>query len=239
MKLTEVFAQLSYGELSSLKLGSSAPGTVDPSNYAKILSHVNLGLTELHKRFLLKVGTLTLNMVDGQSLYPLKSLYQIGNREGARFTQYIQASPVFADDLIKVEQVFTELNLELGLNDASNWRSVSTPSYNVLQVSPDVVKELKLQTLRVVYRANHPLIVKEDGYFDLDSVEVDLPYTHLSALLLFIASRLHNPVGFNTVMHEGNNYASKFEHECALLNEQNLRVDVVAHNTKASQKGFG
>ncbi len=238
MQLSEIFSQLSYGEMSNLKLGSGAPGTFSPEDYSRMIGHINLGLVELHKRFLLRIGTVGITVQDGQSLYPLKSLYQVGNPAGKRFVQYIDASPVFNDDLIKVEQVFTDRNFELGLNDATNWRSVSTPSYNVLQVNPEVVRELKITNLRVVYRATLPQIVKEEGFFDLDSVDVDLPYTHLQALLYFIASRVHNPIGFNTVVHEGNNYASKFEHECGLLDANNLRVDVVAHNDKASQKGF-
>ena len=74
-----------------------------------------------------------------------------------------------------------------------------------------------------MYRASHPKIVKGITLFDPSRVQVNLPETHLNALLLFVASRAHNPVGMTGEFNSGNNYAVKYEAECDQLNTAGLR----------------
>lgn len=62
-------------------------------------------------------------------------------------------------------------------------------------------------------RANHPKIVKGIKQFDSMKVQVQLPETHLSALLLFVASRAYTPVGMTSEFNPGNNYAVRYEAE--------------------------
>ena len=52
MTLSDVFDQLAYGEFSKIFLGES--GAIPQSNWNRIITHINLGLTELYKRFDLK-----------------------------------------------------------------------------------------------------------------------------------------------------------------------------------------
>ena len=54
MKLREIFEHLAYSELSQLNVGDTSLGLINESNYDKVLSAVNLGLTALHTRFCLK-----------------------------------------------------------------------------------------------------------------------------------------------------------------------------------------
>ena len=51
MKLKEVFDQLTYGELSQLSIGGQAQGEITEENYARVVAHVNLGLSAIYKRF--------------------------------------------------------------------------------------------------------------------------------------------------------------------------------------------
>lgn len=238
MKLTEIFNMLSYGELSNLKIAGE-DGVVPKEKYAKIITSVNLGLTALHNRFLLQVGTLYVDLIEGQQQYILKRLYQVGNPEGLRFVQYIRESdPTFADDIIRIEQVFDQNGRELGLNDPVNLYAVSTPNMSTLRVPLGLVKEEKVTSLTVLYRADHKRIVWEDKTFDPDDEEVELPYSHLQALVYYVASRIHNPTGFTDTNHEGNNYAAKYERECGNLEAQNLRVDTSETNTKTMRGGW-
>lgn len=240
MKLSEIFEHLQFGELSNLGLVNKETGIIPEALYPKVLSSVNLGLLELHKRFVLKKGIFRIQLQGGQTMYPLKSMYQVGNKAPAGTVQFILNDGVkFGDDLLKVEKVTTDKGCELGLNDTTHALSVSTPQDNLLYVSGFLQRKLAPEILTVEYRKGiSPLKICENS-FDQLCVNVELPDTHLMALLYFVASRVHNPIGFSeATMHEGNNYAAKFEQECLSLDFQNLRVDDVAVNHRAVRNGW-
>ena len=214
MKLKDVFEQLSYGELAQLSLGGEQ-GVIDESNYQRVMASINLGLTDLHSRFLLKEGRTTVTLQTGQISYVL--------------TQ---------EDLLRIERVYdgegTELSLNAGGNtQAAEYRGCTTPNHKTLVVPPAVTGPVT-----VVYRANHPLLVKELGYYDANAVEVELPQSHLNALLLFVASRIMNPIGLNQQFHDGNNYWAKYEAACQLLLDQNFRVDQSEENLRLVRNGW-
>ena len=56
MLLSDIFEQLTMGEVSQLSLGGTNEGGVLPQDYPKIVPHINLALTEIYKRFNLKTG---------------------------------------------------------------------------------------------------------------------------------------------------------------------------------------
>lgn len=242
MKLQEIFDQLTYGELSQISIGGGEMGVIDPSNYARIVAHINLGLTALHKRFLLKKREFILQLQTGQTDYPLISSFAVNarkSRETIRFILDSVTSP-FTDDILKVEEVWTEDDYELSLNDAADPYSVTTPKYNMLRVPLDIVNQsmdisdsLKTTNLEVVYRANHSLVSPNNP-----NVEIDLPYSHLEPLLLFIASRVHTPIGMVNEFNAGNNYAKKYEMACQALEIQNLQVDQGAQSNRLDQNGW-
>lgn len=240
MKLSEVFEHLQFGELSNLGIVDKETGLIPEKLYPKVLSSVNLGLAELHKRFVLKKGFLHIELQADQTMYPLRSIYQMGNKAPVGTVQFIQNEGVkFKDDLLKVEKVVTEKGVALGLNDSTTTRSVSTPQYDMLYVSGLLQRTLKPSVLTIEYRKGVPPLKICESSFDQLCVAVDLPDTHLMALLYFVASRLHNPIGFTDVTaHEGNNYWSKFESECLNLDFQNLRVDEVVQNERAQRNGW-
>lgn len=246
MKLAEVFAQLTYGELSQLNLGGAEAGAIDVSNYPNLLAHVNLGLTQLYKRFPLKESRLTVELINDRVGYPLASGYAVSNVAVNGLPRYIlDTDEPFQDDLLKIENVFTDLGVELALNDASNQYSIMTPTLNTIRVplalvdsSLDWPEELDTLTLEVVYRANHPILVMDPATFDPALVEIELPYSHLEPLLFYIASRLHNPIGMTNEFHAGNSWAAKYEQSCMLLEVKNLNVDQGSQNTRIQRNGW-
>ena len=222
MKLIEIFNHLTYGELSQLNIGGSDVGEISEANYPRVVSHVNLGLTALYKRFPLKQNRVTIELVNGIFTYTLT-----------------------AGDIHKVEAVYTEGGWELGLNDEADIHAISTPSATVLRVPPVIVlKALDLDpklitsTLEVVYRANHPVINPELGTFDPYTYDIELPYSHLEPLLYYVASRVNNPIGMVNEFNAGNNYAAKYEQACQLLEVKNLNVDQGSQTDKLHKKGF-
>lgn len=236
MRLQEVFEQLSDGEFSQLSVGGEAAGVINESNQAKVVNHVNLGLTALYARFNLKENQLVLAMQSDREVYRLNSSFAVNARRSQELVRYIldTVDEPFTDDIIKVESVLDEEGEPLGLNDDSDELSLTTPTALTLRVPAD----LKTQELKVMYRAKHPKIVVGLGYFDPARVEVALPETHLTALLYFVASRVHNPVGMVNEFNAGNNYLSKYEMECQALEGKGLQVDVGQTNTRLRRNGW-
>lgn len=250
MKLLDIFNQLSHGEFSQMNLSGGLdenPGEIKPAYYNTVLSHVNLGLTALHKRFNLKEGRVLLELQPGMFSYSFRSAYAKSNTFSLEPVKYIDDTKwePFRDNLLKIERVYTESNYELGLNDLSDRYSLFTSSDTVLRV-PDLIvnkdmslhKSLITDTLTVVYRANHFIVNEDNGGDDPEDMEIDLPYTHLEALLYFIASRVHNPMGMQNEFHSGNSYAAKYEQECMRLEEHNLRIDQGSQNTRFYDRGW-
>lgn len=246
MKLSEVFEQLSYGELSNLSIGGAQAGVIDESNYPQLISHINLGLLALYKRFPLKENKLTVKLQAGKITYSLNSEYAVNNRRSRQATRHLidTVDAPFEDDIFKVERVYTDLGYEMSLNDSLDEYSLATPSATLLQVPWDVAAqlqeipdELKTENLTVHYRAMHPVIPKTLGggapRFDLE-----LPFSHLEPLLLFVASRVNNPIGLGNEFNAGNTYAAKYEKSCQALEVANLRVDQGSQSRRLVSNGW-
>jgi hypothetical protein len=247
MKIKEVFDQLTHGELSQLGIGGAANGGIATENYSKVISHINLGLTALYKRFPLKEGRVEIELQAGRTTYPVTADYAANNRRSRQPVKYIKDSLAepFINDILKIERVYTSVGHEMGLNDESDVYSVFTPSATVLRVpavvvagSVDLPDELKTETLEVVYRANHPVIVFDPDGFEPEEVEIELPYSHLEPLLLFVASRVHTPTGMTNEANLGNTYFAKYEASCQQLETTNLRVDQGSQNTRLARNGW-
>jgi hypothetical protein len=247
MKLSEIFAQLTYGELSQLSLGGAEQGVISEANHNQVLAHVNLGLIALYKRFYIKEGRLKIALQAGRVSYPLKSAYAVSNRRSQEAVRFLldSTSEPFLDDIHKVEAVHTDTGKEFGLNDTADEYSLFTPTAHILRVSLDVANQgrdlpdkFKTANLEVVYRANHPVIVKGIGLFDPARIEVELPYSHLEPLLLFVASRVHNPIGMGAEFNAGNNYNARYEAACQQLEVMNLRVDQVSQGNRIKDGGW-
>ena len=239
MKLSEIFNQLAYGELSQTGMVDSTTGLMITTKYGQLVSHVNLGLTALHKRFPLKEGRLTLALQAGRLTYPLNTSDDVIIIEGG------EGDEEFNDDILKIERVYSSSGTELGLNNEANPLSCFTPKATVLRVpalivdkSLDLPSELQTDTLTVVYRANHAILAAP-ATLNPARVEVDLPYSHLEPLLLYVASRIMTPMGAGQFEGQGgNNYYAKYEASCAHLESTNLRVDQDSQNSRMERNGW-
>ena len=222
MKLSEVFQQLAYGELSQIALGTITDEELAEESYAPLLAHVNLGLSALYKRFNLKEGRITFPLSQAGNVYKLG-----------------------VTDLNKIERVETLEGTELSLNDGNDPLSCYTPQMNTLRVpqkivskSPDLPEKYITGELLVIYRANHPKVVATGGFLIPKSVELELPYSHLEALLYFVASRVHNPIGMVNEFNAGNNWAAKYEMECQRLESLDLEIDDTTTNARLNKNGW-
>lgn len=247
MNLQEVFDQLTHGELSQLSIGGNEAGLINPANYNRLVPHVNLGLTQLYKRFPLKEGRLTLELQSNRTVYPIHSKYAVSSRSSREPVRYIKdslAAP-FKDDIYKIEKVVASSGYEFSLNDESDEYGMFTPSATVLRVPLDVAEqsmdlpdEIKTTLVEVVYRANHPLIIADGADLEPELIELELPYSHLEPLLLFIASRVHTPTGMTNEANLGNTYSAKYEAACQLLEFKGLQVDQGSQNSRLERNGW-
>ena len=246
MKLKEIFDQLTYGELSQLSIGGGELGAIQAKDYDRILAHINLGLTALHKRFNLKESSVLLELQPGRTLYPIKSAFAVTakSREPIRFLKDTVDAP-FKDDVHKMERIYTDKGVELSLNDQDDQYSLSTPQVTMLRVPAGFItnpvnfpENLMTKTLEIYFRANHPQIVSDDGDLDPEIIDVDLPYAYLEPLLLYVASRVHTPTGLTNELNMGNNYYAKYEAACQDLENYDLDVDQVSQPDRLHSKGF-
>lgn len=238
MKLSDVFSQLTYGELSQLNLGGAESTGISSANYPVVLSHVNLGLTALYSRFALKEGRLTFALEAGRVSYPLDT------NEDVTFVDELGTAE-FADDIHKIEGVFTDGGVELALNDKTDVYSCFTSNAITLRVPKDIVnkavglpEELLTDNLLVTYRANHPSIPYRGVAFNPSKVYLELPNSHLEALLYFVASRVNNPIGMTNEFHAGNSYAAKYEKACQLLELKDMQIDQGSQSNRLVANGW-
>lgn len=234
MKLQEVFDQLSVGELSNISIGGAEQGIIDENNYSRIIPHINLALTALYKRFLLKEARIRVKLTKGMYTYLLHSDYAESNQKSIKPNKYILDSTAFPfkDDILKIERVNGEVGEPFGLNDGSDKFSLATPSINTIWTPTgitdgdiDLPDRFRTSYLDVIYRCNHPKIVEGNGYFDPERIEIELPHSHLMALLFYIASRVNNPLGMTNEFHVGNSYYAKYEAECQRIELDNIRIE--------------
>lgn len=247
MKLKEVFDQLTYGELSQLAIGGRDAGAIAPQNYNRLVAHINLGLTALYKRFQLKEGNITVELQSNRLVYPLHSKYAVSSRSSRESVRYIKDSTAapFKDDLLKIKRVVGTTGVEFPLNDLGDPYTMLTPTSTTLTVpqaiaapTAELEEQLRTATLKIAYQANHPMIVTDDGDLDLELVEIELPYTHLEPLLLFVASRVHTPAGMTNEANMGNTYYQRYELACQEIETKNLTVDQGSQEDRASRNGW-
>ena len=79
MKLSEIFAYLTEGELSQLSIGGGEAGQIRPEDYRRVMRSINLGLNNLFTRFFLKEGKLTLLLDPDITRYTLNSVHAVSN----------------------------------------------------------------------------------------------------------------------------------------------------------------
>lgn len=247
MKLAEIFSTLTHGELSNVHMGGIKEGEIQEEYHKRIVTHINLGLTALFTRFTLREGRVKVELQDGRMLYPIKSQFAVNNVRSKEPVRFIidEADAPFVDDIIKIEQVYGDIGQRFALNDHNNLWSVFTPSALMMRIpaelaidSADLPEELQTTSLELVYRANHPLLDVDASNFDVDQLDVELPYTHLQALCFFVASRVYNPVGMGQEFNGGNTYFAKYENECRLLEQQGMQVNQTGMNTRFQRNGF-
>ena len=212
--LQNLFTLLATGDLSHTKLGDS--GTIQEEDWQTIVTQVNLGLTELHTRFVLKKYELQLQQHSDVTHYFLTSEHigEADNLDDFSYILFNEDIPL-EDNILKILFIFDSLGNELLINDRTQDNPIICSTPTLLQMDPFDPPEL----LNIVYQANHPKIVITDK-FDPAKVGLDIPDWLLPALCYYIASGVYR--GINSSVTEGTvnpavTYAQQYELACQKL----------------------
>lgn len=249
MKLSQVFDQLTSGEMSQLFLGGRETGGVTEENYRQVGNHVLIGLTALYKRFNLKQGQLEIKLEPGKYVYSLLQNYAVNDKYSKipLVDRHIIDSPsnLFRGDVIKVAKVDTADGCTLALGQEWDKYSIMMLQMDSIRVpkaivdhSSDLPDYLKTDTLTVTYQANHPNFVPLVGFYDPELTQIELPDSHLQALLYYVASRVHNPIGMGAEFNAGNNWFSRYELECKALENSGNYVDNASQHNRVRRGGW-
>lgn len=203
-------------------------------NVQKILTHVNLGLKELYKRFFLQSKQLTFQQYEHIETYTLDRRFAMTNIDSDEPIRYITDSvwEPFCDDVLKIEQVFDEDGRELFLNDRSQAWSVYTPAYNQVQIP----YPMWCNILSVHYRASHPTVVFHPGD-DPRQVQLNIPEALLEPLLFYVAGRAFGTLATDEG-NQGNIYMQKYEASCMRAEKLGLQVTPMYGNHRLDLNGW-
>lgn len=217
MKLSDIVLQLGMAELKSLYIDGDGLGGIPTTQYPAIISSINMCLSDLHTRFLLKQKEVVVQQVANVSMYPLLTDHAVSNTSSAA-TKFIVDSIAdpFIEDIILIESIYDELGQEYPLNNEATDNSLYTPAYNTLQV-PEPEEE---NALFITYRADHPRIPLDT--VNLATVNVDLPNVLLSALLAYVAGRMHGTAITEGSIAASMKYNTAYETICTQMDMRNL-----------------
>lgn len=242
MKLIEVYDHLSDGELSQVNLGNG-DRDINPRNYPRIGKAVALGLDTIFRRFFLEDGRVSVLLDPSIQTYVLSTDFASSNASSQEAVKYIQdsAGDPFEDRVLQIEAIYDTTKpdvspAKLPLNVIENPDSLRTINYRTF-VIPEAVTEAGL-TRRVIYRKGHRKLTERD-WSDPERAEISLPPTYMQALLYFVASRLHMPLGTDgNGANEGNMWMQRYELEARRLESQGLEIVKEWDSGKFRARGF-
>lgn len=238
MKLSELFDLLSHGEFRRFAIGGSEESGIQPKDYPKVLTHINLGLTEIYKRFPMKTKQVTIQQFPQISNYILHERYAESNTESTEPVKYIMDS-IFkpfsdSDEVLAIDSVYKEDGSAYVLNDGADKYSIFTPTFNTVSV-PYADSN---NAMTVVYRAGHPSLKLLDSDVNCLAQDVEISGTHLEALLQYINGRMLSTQGTPEAMNEGILASQRFQASCSLIGDNGLYTAERTTNEKLENNGW-
>jgi len=227
-----IFDDLGVGVLKNLSYYNPSINSVNEQDYPIIVSYINLALIALFKRFLLRTGEVIVQQHPSLIRYPLRSQYAASNATSTELIKYIMDSDEhpFQDDILKIEQVFSELGEEYIINDSKQPYPIFTPTHDTVIMVP--TGEIP-QAVSVIYRARHPAI-SMDASFDPFTTMLNIPEYILDALYARVGAYAYKGVSADdTEASASRSYMVQYESEC-----QRLEIEFVAPNDNEESDRF-
>lgn len=243
MVISDLFAMLSYGELSNLAMSNDGNGTIIASSQPKIVQYANEALLRLYSRFVLKENDLIIEMQEWITFYHLTPPYAVTYTPPAgtasqpvRYIMDIPSQP-FLGDVIKVMAVFDSEGENLPLNDDAQMFSVFTPQVNVLQVPQPVYRHSSsvsgVRYITVLYQARHAKLLG-----DLQE-EICIPDIILGAFTSYIAYKVFSHMNTTDSTAKAQEYLGMYESICADVTDRDLvNSSISTSNESFHERGW-
>ena len=250
MLLQELFDNLAAGEFANLAVGNSITGSITEASYPKMVSHINMGLREIYKRFLLKKKECTLYQQEGVTTYYLRSTH-VGYVGSMGPDVYIEDvyNDTFDDDVIKVLEAYDSLGDSIPVNDPRKqnvgilYSAADSVDIRITTLAFDTIKMVPcdpLQAVTLVYQASHPkIVITED--FNPATYQLYFPDFIETALMAFIASRLYKGKASKAVegeVREYNTFFYQFEKACKEIKDLGLAEELLTEENGFERKGW-
>lgn len=236
--IKEFFDDLAWGDFKHIKIGNSTLGSISAADYPMIISMINFGMTELHKRFDLKKGTLYLQQDINVEEYIIRPDFCVTSDsiEPVKYIMDSEAKP-FKDDLMKITALFDEEGTELPIGDPMATYPIFRPEFDILEMVPFSPPQM----LKLTYRRDHPKIVVSEG-FDPTAVTLNLQRSFHDALASYVAARVFtgmDPQGKKGGQETPNSpHWYRFELACKKCEVYNMDDDDNEVYDKLHAKGF-
>ena len=240
MKLSEIFSQLTYGELKQLNVGGYELGSIESKDYREIVNHINLALSSLYTKFPLKESSLLLRTKKGRINYELSNQYALTVNPVDGHIVDSLTNP-FTSDILRIGKVYGVSGLELPVNDPAADFPVMLSSYNTLRL-PWVASDEYVDgtELMVEYRAKPAWIAVPNPATNLDlTKDVPIPDMFMEPLLVYVEYRIHKAKGGQDGLAQAAMAKQNYEAMCAELLAQNvLNSSNAVTNTKLELNGW-
>lgn len=248
MFLQDVHDQLVSAELS--KMFSGDDSKLKPEHIPKINNVIQAGIAELNKHFSIRENQVMIRVSRLREVYELiPANTQTINPDG-----FILDSPEnpFLGDVMQLIRANGPNGESVHLNTDIPY---VTPSENIYGHRPSVYTNLHMNlvsynTLRVSkdfpegdYLLTYKARIKPmDLRIPPEELYIDIPDHYLYALVLYVASRMFNPMGAETIgrgmFHEGNNYWNKYQEEIATLKSNVANISSMGETTNFERGGW-
>lgn len=233
MLLSELFEQLTHGELSQLDKATNEGLGITPESYPFIVAHVNMALTSLYKIFPLRMQEAIIQQEESIATYFLAKKFAVngGSNEPIKYLLDTVNAP-FVDNVLRIDEVVNEAGDTILLNDVMEPTSIHTPNYNSILVPDPVQGEL----LSVLYRADHDPILVE-GLIP-NTYDLGIPNTLMEPLLFYIAFRAYASSPPIDGVSQSIGFLNKFEASIKRIKDLDLINEDEQPNRKFSDRGW-
>lgn len=237
MKVSDLFRELSFGELSNLAISNSGSGTILEAKHPQLLHYANDALTAIYSRFLLSEKEIVIEMSASITAYHLKSEHS--ESVGTSVDLYIKDTPEdpFLDDALRILEVWGSTGTKYVLNDAQDPYSLFTPTPLVLQVPEPVAG----QPLSILYQAKHAKlldVVTAEVTNLLDQI-IEIPHYLENALQQWIAHKTYSHMNGQENVLKGQEFLAAYEADCLGIEQRDLaNQSWHTSHTKLEQRGF-
>ncbi|MCF8861604.1 putative tail fiber protein [Agrobacterium phage OLIVR2] len=237
MKLSELFSQLSMGELSNLAMSNEGDGTIMDKWKGKLVVNINSALLAIYSRFELLSKDVLIELSGNRTLYPLEARFAEMNDDSAEIERFIKDGlhDKFTDDVIQITSVQDFTGYQFPINDVEHQYSLFTPQPHVLQVPRPKLGV----ALSVGYRARHPVIKWDITDNERENQEIILPFFFEDALHNYVAAKVFSSMTGQEHVAKSQELMSYYELNCVNIEDKDLASQTISTtNTVFHKRGF-